>query len=98
MNRRTILTAMVCVCLLKGLAAQAIASEGAASNYFPGAYGSLLVAVAPEPGPVLANLNLFYTAEADRAFLQGRANASRPVISRKRARSTWSPSIAPCAP
>jgi hypothetical protein len=51
-----------------------MAAEGAASNYFPGAYGSLLVAVAPEPGPILADLNLFYSANVDRALLQGRAN------------------------
>ena len=53
-----------------------MAAEGASSNYFPGAYGNLLVAVAPEPGPVLANQNLFYTAEADRAVLQGRVDTS----------------------
>jgi len=56
------------------MADHAIAAEGAASNYFPGAYGTLLVAVAPEPGPVFADLNLFYSAEVDRAILQGRAN------------------------
>ena len=39
------------------------AGEGAASNYFPGAYGDFLVGVAPEPGPVAAVLNLFYSAE-----------------------------------
>ena len=60
---------------LSGIAGHAIAAEGAASNYFPGAYGTLLVAVAPEPGPLVADLNLFYSAEADRAVLQGRANA-----------------------
>ena len=63
-------------CLSEGVADGAMASEGASSNYFPGAYGSLLVAVTPEPGPVLANLNFFYIAEADRAVLQGRANTS----------------------
>ena len=30
------------------------AAEGAASNYFPGAYGSLLPGVAPEPGVACA--------------------------------------------
>ncbi len=29
------------------------AAEGATSNYFPGSYGNLLVAVAPEPGFLL---------------------------------------------
>jgi hypothetical protein len=61
---------------LKGIAGHAIAAEGAASNYFPGAYGTLLVGVAPEPGPVFVDLNLYYSAEVDRAVLQGRANAN----------------------
>jgi hypothetical protein len=56
-----------------------MAAEGAASNYFPGSYGTLLVGVAPEPGPVFSNLNLFYSAEADRAVLQGRAEANIEV-------------------
>jgi hypothetical protein len=60
-------------CLSQSVAERAWAGEGASSNYFPGAYGSLLVAVPPEPGPVLADLNLFYSAEADRALLQERA-------------------------
>jgi hypothetical protein len=59
---------------LKGLAGHAIAAEGAASNYFPGSYGTLLVAVAPEPGPLFSDLNLFYSAEADRAVLEGRVD------------------------
>jgi hypothetical protein len=62
-----------------GVCDDALGAEGAASNYFPGGYGSLLVAVAPEPGPVLASLNLFYSAEADRAVLQGRANVGIDV-------------------
>jgi hypothetical protein len=54
----------------------ALAAEGASSNYFPGAYGSLLPGVAPEPGGVLADLNLYYNADASRAVLQGAANLS----------------------
>ena len=50
------------------------AGEGAASNYFPGAYGNLLVGVAPDPGFVVQSLNLFYRGEAERAVLQGAAN------------------------
>ena len=64
----------IVVCLIEGAANFVVAAEGASSNYFPGAYGNLLVAVAPEPGPVFANQNLFYTAEADRAVLQGRVD------------------------
>jgi hypothetical protein len=69
-----VLTVFVASCLVRGGPNQANAAEGAASNYFPGAYGSLLIGVAPEPGPVLASLTLFYRAEADRAVPQGRAN------------------------
>jgi len=49
-------------------------AEGASSNYFPGSYGSLMVASAPEPGFVASSQNLFYAADADRAVLQGRVN------------------------
>jgi hypothetical protein len=52
------------------------AGEGAFSNYFPGAYGSLLPGMAPEPGYVFANVNLLYSAKANRAINQGQLNAS----------------------
>jgi hypothetical protein len=53
-----------------------VAGEGASSNYFPGSYGDYAVAAAPEPGWIYVNYNLFQTADADRAVLQGRVNAS----------------------
>jgi len=53
---------------------EAQAAEGAASNYFPGGYGDFLVAVAPEPGPILVDLNLFYSADISTAVLQGAVN------------------------
>ncbi len=52
------------------------AGEGAFSNYFPGAYGSLLPGVAPEPGYVFANVNLFYNGKASRAVKQGQLQTS----------------------
>ena len=52
------------------------AAEGAASNYFPGSYGSFGVALAPEPGFVAASYTLFYGADAERSVLQGRVNTS----------------------
>jgi len=63
--------------LLFSLLAQspAEAGEGAFSNYFPGAYGSLLPGLAPEPGFVFANVNLLYNGKADRAVGQGRSLA-----------------------
>jgi hypothetical protein len=51
------------------------AGEGASTNYFPGTYGDFAVAIAPEPGWIYANYNLFYSADADAAVLQGRVNA-----------------------
>jgi hypothetical protein len=54
----------------------ASATEGGASYYFPGAFGSFAVAVAPEPGFLFANQVLIYGAELDRAVLQGRVNAN----------------------
>lgn len=50
------------------------AGEGASTNYFPGTYGDFAVAIAPEPGWIYANYNLFYSADADAAVLQGRVN------------------------
>jgi hypothetical protein len=55
---------------------RASATEGGASYYFPGAFGSFAVAVAPEPGFLFANQTLIYGAELDRAVLQGRVNAN----------------------
>lgn len=51
------------------------AAEGAASNYFPGAYGHFAVAVAPEPGPVLLNYFMLYGADVSQSVLQGQVNA-----------------------
>jgi hypothetical protein len=52
------------------------AGEGASSNYFPGAYGSLLVGMAPEPGPVVASVNLFYSGSTDISVRQGRVDTN----------------------
>ncbi len=52
------------------------AGEGAFSNYFPGAYGALLPGVAPEPGPVFANVNLLYRGTANRAVKEGQIQTS----------------------
>lgn len=52
------------------------AGEGAFSNYFPGAYGSLLPGMAPETGNVFASVNLLYDAKASRAVNQGQVQAS----------------------
>jgi hypothetical protein len=53
----------------------AVAAEGAFSNYFPGAYGTVAVAIPPAEGWTYLNTSLFYAADAEQAVLQGRLNA-----------------------
>lgn len=49
------------------------ASEGAASYYFPGAFGgAFLVAVPPEPGFAAASQTLIFGGQAQRSVLSGR--------------------------
>lgn len=52
------------------------AGEGAFSNYFPGAYGSLLPGMAPASGYVFANVNLLYNGKASRSISQGQTHAA----------------------
>ena len=52
------------------------ASEGGSSYYFPGAFASFAVAVAPDPGFQFVNQTLYYNADVDKAVLQGRVNLS----------------------
>jgi hypothetical protein len=49
------------------------ASEGAASYYFAGGFGSFLTAVPPEPGFTAASQTLIFGGQAQRAVLRGRA-------------------------
>ncbi len=69
--RRAVLVMLLTFAFTPGIHA----GEGASSNYFPGSYGDYAVAIAPEPGWIYVNYNLFYSAEVDSAVLQGRANA-----------------------
>jgi hypothetical protein len=57
----------------------AAGAEGASSNYFPGSYGNLLPAAAPEPGFLLLSQNFFYAADTSRTLLQGRLNTELEV-------------------
>src|SRR5262245_30024408 len=50
------------------------AAEGGFSDYFPGAFGSFLVGVAPQPGLMLASQTLIYGANVNRAVLDGRVD------------------------
>ncbi len=73
---RKALTAAVLAVLLTQIPAPSEAGEGAFSNYFPGAYGSLLPGMAPEPGNVFASVNLLYNGKASRAVNGGKIDAS----------------------
>ena len=53
-------------------AQSAQASEGAASYYFAGGFGSFMVAVPPEPGLSVASQTLMYAGQTSRAVLNGR--------------------------
>lgn len=55
------------------LSPAARASEGAASYYFAGAFGSFLTAVPPEPGFTVASQTLIFGGNTQRAVLRGRA-------------------------
>jgi len=64
---------LVCLAVLAALASPAAeASEGAASYYFAGAFGTFLVAVPPEPGFTAASQTLMYSGTASRAVVNGR--------------------------
>ncbi|TAJ36154.1 MAG: hypothetical protein EPO55_22795 [Reyranella sp.] len=63
---------VACV-MASGAADPAVASEGAASYYFAGAFGSFLTAVAPEPGFTAASQTLIFGGQSQRAVLRGRA-------------------------
>lgn len=52
------------------------AMEGGGSNFFPGSSGIFAVAVAPEPGFMVANQMLFYQAKLSEAVLNGRVDAN----------------------
>ena len=64
-------SALLVVSSLCTTAAQA--SEGAASYYFAGGFGSFLTAVPPEPGFTAAGQTLIFGGHAERAVLRGRA-------------------------
>ena len=82
--RSTILTFLLLILVaLTGISwsSKTDAAEGASSNYFPGSYGDFLIAMAPDPGWVYQNYNMFYSAEVNQAVLQGRVNADIDTFS-----------------
>jgi hypothetical protein len=63
---------VACV-IASGTANPSAASEGAASYYFAGGFGTFLVAVPPEAGFTVASQTLMFGGQAQRAVLRGRA-------------------------
>lgn len=57
-------------------AADGRAAEGGFSNYFPGAFGSFLVGMPPDPGLMTGSQTLIYSADVDRAVVDGRVDTS----------------------
>jgi hypothetical protein len=74
-KNRGFLTVALLALLITSLAPSR-AGEGGSSNYFPGTFGDFAVAAAPDPGWLYINYNLFYSADVDRALLQGQVNTS----------------------
>ena len=66
---KTLCMSLFCCCALQ--VASAIAAEGGYSNYVPGFYGDLALAVEPAPGPALRNDLYFYSADADQTVRSG---------------------------
>jgi hypothetical protein len=86
MKRSLGLLAGLVACLESHLAS---ASEGAASYYFAGGFGTFLTAVPPEPGFTAASQTLLFGGQAQRAVLRGRATfgLSRPSRSTSTSRA-----------
>src|SRR5713101_6265021 len=70
--RRIATTVYVALCWVVLGSTAGHAAEGGFSDYFPGAFGSFLVGVSPEPGWMLASQTLIYGASVNRSVLDGR--------------------------
>lgn len=65
---RSLVSLVLCHAMASG---QATAAEGGYSNYIPGFYGDMALAVEPEDGLSLRNYVYFYSAEADESVRSG---------------------------
>ena len=65
---RSLVNLVLCHAMASG---QATAAEGGYSNYIPGFYGDLALAVEPADGLSLRNDVYFYSAEADESVRSG---------------------------
>jgi hypothetical protein len=74
--KHTVFGCLLCIGALLSGQQTAHASESAASDYFPGAWGTFAAAVAPDPGFQFANQTLYYHAKIDKAVIRGRVDLS----------------------
>jgi hypothetical protein len=72
----TVIGGLLCLGILFIGQLPSYASEGGSSYYFPGAFASFAVAVAPDQGPLFTDQALYYHAKVDKAVLQGRVDLS----------------------
>jgi len=77
--RKTIVIGVLAMLAVFARGGSAEAAEGGASLYLPGASGDLLLAVAPQPGFLVANTVWFQSGDASAAVLQGRASVDLDV-------------------
>jgi hypothetical protein len=75
-SKQSVIRYLVCLSILLSWQLPVYASEGGSSYYFPGAFATFAVAVAPDAGPLFTNQTLYYHAKVDKAVLQGRVNLS----------------------
>jgi len=73
MKRMISVVLLLACCLLPGQE-RVHATEGAGSYFFPGAFATFAAAMTPDPGFLVANQMLFYSAKADKAVLNGRVD------------------------
>jgi len=81
MHKILAITSTLGIALILGSGRVSVAAEGAWSNYFPGSYGTVAVAVPPASGWSFLNSSLFYAGGADLAMLQGRLNTDLDTFS-----------------
>jgi hypothetical protein len=71
MAQKTIAIGVLALLAVFARGGSAEAAEGGSSHYLPGMAGDILIAVAPQPGFLVANTVWFQTGNLGRAVLEG---------------------------
>lgn len=79
MAMKTVAIGVLAMLMIFARGESADAAEGAGSLYLPGAGGDLLLAVAPQPGFLVANTVWFQSGDATAAVLQGQADLNLDI-------------------